>query len=630
MTNRAAFWPALALAGLVAACGGPKEDLPARPPPRAADAVAASPIVLDQFGYRPDDPKIVRIRQPVQGFDTAWASIPRMTYYVRDAKTRELVRAFKLEAAEDTPVDPLSGDRVWTLDISRINEPGEYIVTSGDGAQVSATFAVRRDIYRPLLREAFRTFYYQRAGFAKSAPHAGAGWTDDASHLGPRQDGEARLFSAPEDAGTARDLRGGWFDAGDYNQYTNWTAVHCRTLLISYTENPDVWGDDFGIPESGNGVPDILDEAKWGLDWLLRMQNPDGSVLSILGRDSVSPPSAAKGPSRYGPASTSATLSAAGTFAFASLVYGSSAAPEHAAYAERLKAAALTAWTWAEANPAVLFYNNDKRSASEGLGAGQQEVEPEYLTGKRYAAATYLAVLTQDEAFLPVMDAAFSETAMGRGGGHVDAYRSEVQDAALFMARQPASPPELRAHYASLYAARFPPGRAAGYGVPVDVLHWGSNGVMATTGALYLEAGRLSAEAGPGGPSAARALDYLHYLHGANPMGKAYLTNMGAFGADSPVSAFYRTWQTPSPIPGFVVGGPNPEYDWDVCCPESCGNPALNAACLGERLSPPYGQPPLKSYLEFDTGWPLNSWQVSENSNGYQAAYLRLLANFVE
>ena len=251
-------------------------------------------------------------------------------------------------------------------------------------------------------------------------------------------------------------------------------------------------------------MPDVLDEAKWALDWLLRMQGKDGSVLSALGRDSASPPSDDTGPSRYGPASTSATLSAAGTFAFAALVFRDSPAPGHAAYAERLEAAALSAWRWAEANRAVLFYNNDTRSKSEGLGAGQQEVEPEYLNGKRYAAAVYLSVLTGDEVFLPVMDAAFAETAMSRSG-LVDAYRYEVQDAALFVARQEGSPPELSAYLADLYTARLPPDAAPGYGVPVDVLHWGSNCVMATTGTLYLQAGRVSAEAGLAAPYAARA-----------------------------------------------------------------------------------------------------------------------------
>ncbi len=629
MNRSSAFWTVLCVSGLIAACSRAEIDVPAAPPARPPAAVPAPPIVLDQFGYRPGDPKIVRIRQPVTGFDTAWATLPRMTYYVRDARTNAPVRSFTLEASRDMLMDPLSGDQVWTLDISRLEAPGEYIVTSGDGAQVSGGFAVGEDIYRPVLREAFRTFFYQRAGFAKVAPQAGAGWTDGASHLGPGQDGEARLFSSPEEAGTARDLRGGWFDAGDYNQYTNWTADQCRTLLISYAENPGAWGDDFGIPESGNGTSDLLDEVSWGLDWLLRMQNTDGSVLSILGRASGNPPSAATGPSFYGPASTSSTLSSAGTFAFAALVFAGSPVAGHADYAERLKSAAIEAWDWAEANPAVTFYNNDGRSDSEGLGAGQQEIDAEYLNAKRFAAAAYLAVLTGEERFLPAMDAALAGTAM-ISGGLVDAYRYEVQDAALFLARQPDAPPELRAYYADIFSARLSTEMATGYGVPVDALHWGSNGVMARTGTLYLEAARLSEDSAIAAQYAARALDYLHYLHGANPMGKAYLTNMSAFGAESSVEAYYRTWQTSVPIPGFVVGGPNPNYDWDVCCPENCGSPGSNAACLGQKLSPPYGQPPLKSWLEFDASWPLNSWQVSENSNGYQAPYLRLLANFVE
>src|SRR5690606_18526543 len=132
-------------------------------------------------------------------------------------------------AAGEVPVDALSGDKVLELDITRIAVPGEYIITSCDGVQVSGVFRVSNDIYRPVLREAFRTFYYQRAGLAKTEPQAGAGCTDAASHLGPGQDAEARFYPAPDDASTARDLHGGWFDAGDYNQYTNWTALQCRT-----------------------------------------------------------------------------------------------------------------------------------------------------------------------------------------------------------------------------------------------------------------------------------------------------------------------------------------------------------------------------------------------------------------
>ena len=81
---------------------------------------------------------------------------------------------------------------------------------------------------------------------------------------------------------------------------------------------------------------------------------------------------------------------------------------------------------------------------------------------------------------------------------------------------------------------------------------------------------------------------------------------------------------------GAVIGrrdpygrGANPFYDWDEQCP------AVSPLCGATRPSPPHGQPPQKSYKDFNTGWPLNSWSVTENSNGYQSAYIRLLARYV-
>lgn len=85
--------------------------------------------MLDPFGYRPDDPKIVRTPQPVTGFETAWATLPRLTCYVRDAKTGEPVRTFTLAPDPQAPVDALSGDHAWALDISRLEQPGEYAVS---------------------------------------------------------------------------------------------------------------------------------------------------------------------------------------------------------------------------------------------------------------------------------------------------------------------------------------------------------------------------------------------------------------------------------------------------------------------------------------------------------------------
>ena len=154
----------------------------------------------------------------------------------------------------------------------------------------------RTSVYREVLKRAVRTFFYQRVGQAKEAKWAGANWSDAASHVGPGQDHECRAFAAKSDASSAKDLWGGWYDAGDFNKYTNWTASYVVSLLHAYLENKAAWGDDYEIPESGNGIPDVLDEAKWGLDYLARLQNSDGSVLSIVGEASAKPTLGSEGP----------------------------------------------------------------------------------------------------------------------------------------------------------------------------------------------------------------------------------------------------------------------------------------------------------------------------------------------
>jgi len=77
----------------------------------------------------------------------------------------------------------------------------------------------------------------------------------------------------PNDASTAKDLNGGWFDAGDYNKYITFANRPIHDMLWAYQENPDVFGDNWNIPESANGIPDVLDEIKWELDWMFKMNN---------------------------------------------------------------------------------------------------------------------------------------------------------------------------------------------------------------------------------------------------------------------------------------------------------------------------------------------------------------------
>ena len=615
----------------------------------AAPALATDPaphILVDQFGYLPELSKRAVIRDPEVGFDSARDFTPGATYVLVDDRTEKPVLTGKAVPWRGGALDPASGDRVWHFDFSAHTTPGRYRIVDVENRVASDAFEISDTVYRPVLRDAFKAFYYQRAGFEKREPFVAPGYADRASHLGRGQDPEATLYSRPDDKRTARDLRGGWFDAGDYNQYTSWTANYASSLLNSYLENPNVWTDDMGIPESGNGIPDVLDEVRWGMDWLMRMQNADGSMLSVLGRAEGSPPSKADGPSRYGPANTSATITAAGTFAQAAEVFMrfEPLAPVAMEYRKR----ALDAWAWAEANPDVKFYNNSEEQGSSGLAAGQQEVERDRLDKKELIAVTQLYGLTGDADFVRQAERLYKRVG-GIKPDTANGFEGELGFTLLNFANRQGVPARLRKAIQRDYAAMM--GAHNGwkaldaqedpYDAFTDGYWWGSNGVKSRRGAVYTQA--LYAGLDTRDPKAAldAGAGYLHYLHGVNPLGLVYLTNMGHAGAERSASTLYHAWFKDGsklfdstktsrfgPAPGLMVGGANDSYSRDDCCKTTCGGYGA-AVCRRPIPTPPAGQPPAKSYGEFNDGWPLNSWSVTENSLGYQSDYIRLLSKYV-
>jgi endoglucanase len=616
---------------ILAACPASVGLAAASGPDIALPAAGGTPlIVVDQFGYLPEQDKVAILREPLAGFDAGTGHRPGAKIEIVRVDTGEVALDGSPSAWQGGATDPSSGDRIWSFDFSALTIPGTYQVVDPESRTRSPVFHIASDVYRPVLKAALRMLFYQRAGFAKDARFAGAQWADGASHLGPGQDLEARLFSRPDDAATARDLHGGWYDAGDYNRYTSWGARDVVELLHAYVENPKAWTDDDGIPESGNGIPDLLDEVKWELDWLVRMQNPDGSMLSILGVAHASPPSAARGPSFYGPPNTISALASVSAFALGAKVYGSTGRFDN--YARELTRRAQAAWAWAIAHPDVTFRNNDPASGSSGLGAGQQESDDSGRAMERLVAAIHLFDLTGDGAERAYVDAHFREAALIERH-FASPFGGAVETALLYYSGLPNASPAVAATIRKAYledlggiqAWAATADRRDAYLAYLPAYVWGSNATKAEQGSLLIGAAGLV-----GAPSRRVYIDaaahYIHYLHGVNPLAKVYLSNMGALGATRSVMRFYHTWfaaGSAPPPPGYLVGGPDPGYSWDTRCP------GVSPACGSRPPSPPADQPPQKSYADFSTGWPLNSWQITEPDIGYQAAYIRLLSKFV-
>ncbi len=605
-------------------------------------------IVVDQFGYLPGSKKVAVIRDPQTGFDGDESFSPGGWYCLVNAVNGEKVLRAQPVTWNSGAVDPSSGDRAWHFDFSVVEEAGTYYVLDEQREVRSFEFVIAPDVYNEVLRQAMRTFYYQRAGFPKEAPYAGEAWADGASHMGPLQDPQCRSFFDKQNPATERDVSGGWYDAGDYNKYTNWTADYVVDLMKAYLERPGAWADDYNIPESGNGIPDILDEARWGIDHLLRLQQADGAVLSIVGEAHASPPSAATGPSYYGPPNTSSALNCAAAFAFSSRIYRSIG---EIAYADTLLARALMAWDWATLYPDSLFNNNDPAYGSQGLGAGRQELDDYGRAMARLEAACYLFDVTGETRFRDHFDAHYREAKLYLYNGFAYPFEANTQEVLLHYTTLAGATTAVRDDISSVYRKAIVNGSEnlpAHTGIRDPYLAhtkdytWGSNGVKSAHGSMHYNLITYGLDQGVTRQAADAAEAYIHNLHGVNPMNMVYLSNMVAWGAESSVNEFYHSWftdgsplwdrvgsSTYGPAPGFLTGGPNPSYDWDGCCPSGCGSSSNNQRCYSESITPPKGQPDQKSYKDFNTSWPLNSWSVTENSCGYQVRYIRLLSKFV-
>jgi endoglucanase len=453
--------------------------------------------------------------------------------------------------------------------------------------------------------------------------------------MGPLQDTHCRLITNPTLA-TEKDLRGGWFDAGDYNKYVNFTVTVLSDLLFAYRQNPLVWPDDWNIPESGNGIPDLLDEVKWELDWLLRMQNANGSVLSKMGVNQyqgASPPSAETAQSFYGAESTSATLSAAGSFAQAVRAYQSVGMT---AYANTLSNAAVAAYNWAVANPSVMFANTGFSSANPEVGGSYPYAYDR--DNLRIRAAVFLYDLTGQSAYRTFVESTYTNI-HGIVWWWWSFYETPVQDALLYYTTLPGVSPTVVSTIRSYkqntingsdYYGAWTSGKDAYRAhLPDGDYVWGSNQEKGHAGMLYDEQVTYGLDPGQATGYRAAAAGYVHYLHGVNPLTMVYLSNMYEHGAENCANEIYHSWfghgtiydnaltSSNGPAPGYVPGGPNPSF-------------VQNSSYSGPRLAPPLDQPIQKSYKDWNTSWPEDSWQITEPGIYYQAAYVYLLSRYVQ
>ncbi len=453
-------------------------------------------------------------------------------------------------------------EEVQVLDFSGLTQPGRYAVQLPDGRQ-SAPFQVGEKVWNDAFRTVTRGLYLWRCGTAldfKSDTHH---YHQDACHL---HDGYLDFVGGPK--GERRPSTGGWHDAGDYNKYIVNAGFTVGMLWKAWEQaKPALSQVQLDIPESGNAVPDFLDELRWEYDWLFTMQREDGLVYHKLSAQTFAfwgLPHLDKDPRFFAPWSTSATAHFAAMMALGARHFRD----YDAAYADRCLAAARLSWK------ALLAHPQDVPSNMKDFKTGEyQALDPH----PRLWAAVELWETTGESEFLAffethVQGKAFSRRGPGWGdpldialATYVTSPRSSAHNATLV--KHLTSDVLAAAEAISAEAVRNPHGRP--YGDAPETFFWGCFGDVAGQTLLLNTAYRLQ-------PNAAYR-DAVHaslsHLFGRNFHGRSYVTGLGF---NPPVNAHDRRG-TPT-LPGYLVGGGHPTArDWhDVLADYSRNEIALN------------------------------------------------------
>lgn len=485
-------------------------------------------INVNQIGYFPDAVKRAVVRAK-EGTEISGE------FEVINTKDDSVAFTGTLTDARENAA---SGEPTAIADFSELTEAGTYkIVTENYGE--SFEFEIGEDIYNAVTDSAMRMFYLQRCGMVLEDETFG----HDACHTGG-----AIAFGSPSSAFV--EVTGGWHDAGDYGRYTVAGAKAAADLLLAYENYGDRFGDDTGIPESGNGIADILDEAKYELDWLLQMQDAEtGGVYHKITCENFPGtvmPEEETEQLILSPVSTTATADFAAVMAMAARVFQEIDAD----YQKTCLAAAEQAWAYLEKteNDGTGFVNPETIVTGE---YGDSEDSDE-----RYWALAELYKTTKEEKYLSALkEYAAEDIVDGLGWQNVGlygvyAYLSSGDKSDSYYQ-------SVESHFNQTVDAVLQKAQEDSYGATLGSgdYYWGSNLQAANNGMLLLMANQLS----PNAEYVTVAGQQLDYLMGTNTNSYCFITG---FGTLSPEHPHHRPSQVVgTTMPGMLIGGPNADLD---------------------------------------------------------------------
>ncbi len=437
-----------------------------------------------------------------------------------------------------TVYDKASGDTVSLIDFSTFNMCGKYYIKIG--LKKSLPFVIADNPYSEVKTGLLKGIYYNRCSVLDRR------FAGEYAHKACHTD----LVPFFENPSKRIDVSGGWHDSGGYGKFSVCTSVTLGHLLYAYTLFPESFREETGIPESGNGTPDILNECRVGLEWLLKMQARDGGIYhKVVGQippESIMPED--DNTERYVFAkSHQASACACAVFSLASRIYGSF----DKEFSERLNEASINAWIWLMNNPNYEPFETPPTITLNAAG----DFYDDNFNDELFWAVCELYETTGDEAFQKKIG---ELCGVIDGTGFVNREVSGFGAISYLFGSQPHDKNieqllrlRIRIKADNLYGLSCKSGYKTAKST--NDYTYGSNMYSMTDSMALIIAYKIF--------GCEEYLDtvceQMNYILGKNPMGICYITGFGSASVKNPHHRPSESDDIEEPVPGLLVCGPS-------------------------------------------------------------------------
>lgn len=491
-----------------------------------------SQVFINQAGYKTDLPKIF------------YTNLTANSFEVVEVETGNTFFNGNLQLVNSN--DPATGMAIRKGDFTLLNRNGNYFIKLNTN-DTSYHFPINQNVFDEIYRKSLKAFYFQRCGSQLLFTHAGQ-YQRNICHTG-----DAFFHSSTGQSGF-KFSRGGWHDAGDYGKYIVNAGISTATLLMAYEYFPSLFGNDnLNIPESGNGTPDILDEAKYEVQWFLTMQDSDGAVYFKITKEQFEPfvmPSQDSGMRYLYQKSSTATADFIAVLARFYRVYKN----YDAVFANTCLTAAINAWNWLSNQATIVppggFHNPPGTSTGE-YGDNNDSDE-------RLWAAAELFESTGEQSYKEYYEFNYNTSGLFNSTMGWQNVKSLAHITYLFSSQPDALPAiksELQTSLNSYCLTLLNRVNTNGFGVSINPgeYSWGSNSQVLNNALLFILAYAKNNDS----DFLTAALRQLDYVVGSNAHNISFVTGIGK---KYPLHPHHRPSEADGitePVPGLIAGGPN-------------------------------------------------------------------------